>query len=219
MFQSTPPRGGRPRRCRPLSWRREFQSTPPRGGRRQQGQHLRLDWPCFNPRPRVGGDLETGACRQGRSVSIHAPAWGATVWKRVHAVRGEEFQSTPPRGGRLDRERRGPPRAGFQSTPPRGGRPHDPPQHLQLLLFQSTPPRGGRLAEIFVCFCRTQVSIHAPAWGATLAILHLGLSRRVSIHAPAWGATSLHRDLHSALRPVSIHAPAWGATRRTSENC
>ena len=38
---------------------------------------------------------------------------------------------------------------------------------------------------------RTHVSIHAPAWGATLSAGHLLLGLRVSIHAPAWGATPL----------------------------
>ena len=79
-----------------------------------------------------------------------------------------------------------------------------------------------------------QVSIHAPAWGATRSVgprfhcyrrfnsrtrmgcdahrfpwLEVGCC--VSIHAPAWGATGL---LLAFPRPsgVSIHAPAWGAT-------
>ena len=34
----------------------------------------------------------------------------------------------------------------------------------------------------------------------------------VSIHAPAWGATSLHRFAFLFVT-VSIHAPAWGATQ------
>ena len=33
------------------------------------------------------------------------------------------------------------------------------------------------------------VSIHAPAWGATIQVHHFGAFARVSIHAPAWGAT------------------------------
>ena len=80
------------------------------------------------------------------------------------------------------------------------------------------------------------VSIHAPAWGATcwnsgrrngssgfnprarvgrdanirmLPVQH----RFVSIHAPAWGATPrVHR--RRPVHAVSIHAPAWGATGR-----
>jgi len=33
----------------------------------------------------------------------------------------------------------------------------------------------------------------------------------VSIHAPAWGATTNRVDMVGFI-PVSIHAPAWGAT-------
>ena len=36
---------------------------------------------------------------------------------------------------------------------------------------------------------RRAVSIHAPAWGATMALYVLVMSEQVSIHAPAWGAT------------------------------
>ena len=55
------------------------------------------------------------------------------------------------------------------------------------------------------------VSIHAPAWGATLKpAVTLGMPE-VSIHAPAWGATSSSM-VASCYANVSIHAPAWGAT-------
>ena len=56
-----------------------------------------------------------------------------------------------------------------------------------------------------------QISIHAPAWGATVQF-HLMLPvREISIHAPAWGATII--ALYDAGDPyLSIHAPAWGAT-------
>jgi len=36
-------------------------------------------------------------------------------------------------------------------------------------------------------------------------------SHKVSIHAPAWGATVSQRP-YRRVDPVSIHAPAWGAT-------
>ena len=81
----------------------------------------------------------------------------------------------------------------------------------------------------------TNVSIHAPAWGATSDIDHkptdfdrfnprarMGrdiltaseqFTTNVSIHAPAWGATA-ERFYDDADNWVSIHAPAWGATSR-----
>ena len=77
------------------------------------------------------------------------------------------------------------------------------------------------------------VSIHAPAWGATVCDVRKLAIREVSIHAPAWGATVLSvQTLRRATsfnprarvgrdhgievvrvsKRVSIHAPAWGAT-------
>ena len=34
----------------------------------------------FNPRPRMGGDIVGDAITTPSQVSIHAPAWGATVF-------------------------------------------------------------------------------------------------------------------------------------------
>ena len=101
--------------------------------------------------------------------------------------------------------------------------------------FQSTHPRGVRPARRMAWPMAMGVSIHAPAWGATLGRCLVILGEQVSIHAPAWGATR-RRDAHfdarlSSFNPrtrvgcdvilgeqqrrrglVSIHAPAWGAT-------
>ena len=78
-----------------------------------------------------------------------------------------------------------------------------------------------------------QISIHAPAWGATYRTGGMMKVSLISIHAPAWGATKINVDrifilifqsthprgvrrlrllLHLALCNISIHAPAWGAT-------
>ena len=56
-----------------------------------------------------------------------------------------------------------------------------------------------------------QVSIHAPAWGATVCVPGVQLDFVVSIHAPAWGAT-VKMASEQNQNIVSIHAPAWGAT-------
>ena len=57
----------------------------------------------------------------------------------------------------------------------------------------------------------TKVSIHAPAWGATLSMVRPLTALSVSIHAPAWGATDWIGYSTYGYN-VSIHAPAWGAT-------
>ena len=56
-----------------------FQSTPPRGGRPSRCEIESCTIHRFNPRPRAGGDAwSCSADRQSHDVSIHAPARGAT---------------------------------------------------------------------------------------------------------------------------------------------
>ena len=62
-----------------------------------------------------------------------------------------------------------------------------------------------------------RISIHAPAWGATLDLRQSRLVLGISIHAPAWGATGGNYG-KAGLQRISIHAPAWGATREFFEN-
>ena len=190
-FQSTPPRGGRPRRVAHASIADVFQSTPPRGGRRRPAS----------------------SARQHRSVSIHAPARGATC-----------------DADRLSR------RPWFQSTPPRGGRPALATTSRPIVRrFNPRPRAGGDSAAARPARHTTiSVSIHAPARGATRS-RSVRDRRNVSIHAPARGATGPTGARSTAIacfnpRPraggdlsdlrverrdveVSIHAPARGATR------
>ena len=78
--------------------------------------------------------------------------------------------------------------------------------------FQSTHPRGVRHAPPGADHRPRPVSIHAPAWGATIAGQGVPVAEfKVSIHAPAWGATHTRMLTLVPVR-VSIHAPAWGAT-------
>ena len=153
----------------PQLFRGVFQSTHPRGVRRDvQHQGLRQDT-CFNPRTRVGCDLFLGrsifamlsfnprtrvgcdSCYQYGSeflgsVSIHAPAWGATPPDAGSFLGSPGFNPRTRVGcdvGKLQAGRQG--RGRFQSTHPRGVRRNS--QRLQT--------------------CGHLVSIHAPAWGAT----------------------------------------------------
>ncbi len=190
-FQSTPPRGGRPDEPRLLSvgelvsihapawgatiaasrpsptstvsihapaWGAtlecqsfevslKFQSTPPRGGRLDRSLHV----------------LARG------EVSIHAPAWGATSTDTAPSARRSGFNPRPRVGGDLATRRRNRLIRMFQSTPPRGGRPNLPIEVTGDDVFQSTPPRGGRRAGVPELRGFAEVSIHAPAWGATFA--------------------------------------------------
>ena len=80
-----------------------------------------------------------------RSISIHAPASGATL-EVVEVVRRRVFQSTLPRV-----ERRA------TST-----------WSCCRRVFQSTLPRVERRGKIYVVCSRGAISIHAPASGATV---------------------------------------------------
>ena len=77
------------------------------------------------------------------------------------------FQSTHSRGVRLRVLVRAYSIQPFQSTHPRGVRPYEDAIDGVNLEFQSTHPRGVRHDTVFGYQNRYDVSIHAPAWGAT----------------------------------------------------
>ena len=144
VFQSTHPRGVRPSSSANLLQGVEFQSTHPRGVR--QGTPI--------------------AGRKDIKVSIHAPAWGATRATQKHGSR-LLFQSTHPRGVRRGKRQSFLADKMFQSTHPRGVRRPYLVRVFSTRRFQSTHPRGVRRMQTAV-FCGSEnVSIHAPAWGAT----------------------------------------------------
>src|SRR6185312_3419214 len=101
------------------------------------------------------------------SVSIHAPARGATGGLRLRHAAPSCFNPRPRAGG------------------------DELACDLSLasrLVSIHAPARGATSS----CCCRSAseaVSIHAPARGATDASAELGHRRSVSIHAPARGAT------------------------------
>ena len=84
---------------------------------------------------------------------------------------------------------------------------------VNTMTFQSTLPRGERLLGGCIGYGDGNVSIHAPAWGATTDCITFFALSKVSIHAPAWGATA-HVAPKAEQSKVSIHAPAWGATAK-----
>ena len=166
-----------------------FQSTPPHGGRPFAATMADFIPPVSIHAPAWGATSARISCALQLVVSIHAPAWGATWWKKPNETPNKGFQSTPPHGGRHDRPGLGENPTSFNPRPRMGG-------DLRCWCFETV---GG------------SVSIHAPAWGATVESGFGGDVSAVSIHAPAWGATGGFQ-FHFAYEQVSIHAPAWGAT-------
>ena len=61
----------------------------------------------------------------------------------------------------------------FQSTLPRGERRKTYRDMDEALKFQSTLPRGERRTNNSTTTYNSTISIHAPTWGATGAIISL----------------------------------------------
>ena len=125
LFQSTPPAwGAKSIFCMPAPWLPIFQSTP----------------------PRMGSDVNIPARVVALSISIHAPAWGATSMQEAMGLHKWIFQSTLPAWGATSAHQSEDddephisihaPRMGSDIN--RGIPPHAP------RAFQSTPPHGER---------------------------------------------------------------------------
>ena len=101
--------------------------------------------------------------------------------------------------------------AGFNPRPRERGDSIRAFDYADAIRFQSTPPREGRQDTINERILSEDVSIHAPARGATEVKHGVLDGLPVSIHAPARGATGIERT-NMPETNVSIHAPARGAT-------
>ncbi len=104
------------------------------------------------------------------SISIHAPAWGATIISLEEALLASLFQSTHPHGVRLVIQNAVIYSKLFQSTHPHGVRHH--------LLFCPRIAADFNPRTRMGCDLKTGrshagacISIHAPAWGATAVLL------------------------------------------------
>ena len=129
---------------------RSFQSTLPRRERRRLSR------------------IRTG----GGTISIHAPAKGATIQPFWTAERSPVFQSTLPR-----RERRDIP---TPKVTPR----HEISIHAPA---KGATPLASEVKQ------QLSISIHAPAKGATDNNRPRNACGFISIHAPAKGATSVRQ--------------------------
>ena len=198
-FQSAPPHGGRLVRFVMEEGTKPFQSAPPHGGR-PGSRRKRLAAPCFNPRPRTGGDcaaavsaaapvFQSAPPHGGRRrdegsrdrgwlpVSIRAPARGATALSGLCRPRLAVSIRAPARGATRAIER---------ST-----------------LVQSAPPHGGRLA-VQTARCASCFNPRPRTGGD-------GAADPVSIRAPARGATCPTRFRSARLMFQS--APPHGGRR------
>ena len=143
----------------------------------------------FNPRTRVGCDSGARFTYGIRTVSIHAPVWGAT-WLNPCQYMIDPVSIHAPVWGATAVTAIMTPKQEFQSTHPCGVR---------------------QLCADDAAF--EHVSIHAPVWGATHNIAHNISATSVSIHAPVWGATAVsfycryHRPVFQSTHPCGVRHP------------
>ena len=69
-----------------------------------------------------------------------------------------------------------------------------------LLEFQSALPRGERQTILHKVHHPLNISIRAPAWGATKSNMLSANAGNISIRAPAWGATCCCQNRYDALQ-------------------
>ena len=175
----------------PCTSRRRARFNPrARGGRDYRRNAGRWHPGCFNPRARGGRDswLRT-SCDLGVSCFNPRARGGRDVFCHVRPLTSFLFQSTRPRGARPGQPGR--PRAGRRFNPrARGGRDPRWPNNVSGAASFNPRARGGRdLPCGHLALILAQVSIHAPAGGATgRAMIGVEINA-VSIHAPAGGAT------------------------------
>ncbi len=168
---------------------------------------------CFNPRARTGRDKKLAATRAittPLNVSIHAPARGAT--SRLRGRIGGERVSihAPARGATPAVPCRVPSWRGFN---PRARTGRDHRQQQSFVGDASFNPRartGRDGCSLHVAYLSSCFNPRART-GRDDGFFGLIDQFDVSIHAPARGATR-GRRLAADDCPVSIHAPARGAT-------
>ena len=234
IFQSTLPRGERQIMQQKSVSCNQFQSTLPRGERLYQSECLFL-YICISIHaPARGATLSWKRWIRHYHISIHAPARGATgllPWMgfilmiSIHApARGATMTQKPilaPIHISIHAPARGatPTSAAFSRSSiyfnPRSREGSDKFWHLSLDLtdrtFQSTLPRGERRRTEACSRSASDISIHAPARGATIDPKYIDDFMGISIHAPARGATRSKIQIVQEIA-ISIHAPARGAT-------
>ena len=143
----------------------QFQSALPRGERHFIDTRFNTFF-NFNPRSREGSDPVGAGRSQATSISIRAPARGATLthWSQLTNYK---FQSALPRGERLLSDNTGSSVPDFNPRSREGSDLTTGLCVMRLEIFQSALPRGERLQNSAVRRCQYLISIRAPARGAT----------------------------------------------------
>ena len=138
---------------------------PPRAGRRF-GRGRKRHEGRFDPRPREGGDqIATGLTTVMRCFDPRPREGGDAGCQRFRRV-GYGFDPRPREGGRRAVLRCGYLGERFDPRPREGGDSAVLENASQRKCFDPRPRVGGD-AVFRIASAPTNVSIHAPAWGAT----------------------------------------------------
>ena len=212
LFQFTRQHGARPTRPTRGSQTHAFQFTRQHGARLSAPAKARPSTRRFNSRASMGRDRRWRLRGVDDAVSIHAPAWGATGSGILAGTEVSGFNSRASMGRDTTNPSLNNFERLFQFTRPHGARPALESSTSSWSLFQFTRPHGARQGAARRQARADQVSIHAPAWGAT------GVGIALPAPVKAFQFTRPHGARHEQFTrerreiEVSIHAPAWGAT-------
>ena len=210
IFQSTLPRGERPRHS--ISYRTRSYFNP----RSREGSDFAFAMFYtsifyFNPRSREGSDAVWVIISIKNTYFNPRSREGSDGIHFASAAASSPFQSTLPRGERPASNSSRFLSSNFNPRSREGSDSAFPQATYVYSSFQSTLPRGERLWLRENCDKFGVISIHAPARGATTSVLFPANKIEISIHAPARGATAFRSSYYFRVR-ISIHAPARGAT-------
>ena len=161
--------------------------------------------------PTWGATQSVRRVRTLHVISIHAPTWGATRPKSSRAILRGKFQSTHPRGVRLNLLFGNLDTCKFQSTHPRGVRPMLASLLSVTMAFQSTHPRGVRPngPEVTISVAKFQ-STHPRGVRLRKRIKEAQEKAFQSTHPRGVRLRAIGKRCHWSW--ISIHAPTWGAT-------
>ncbi len=190
---------------------------------------------CFNSRARKGRDTLSYSTSDNSKCFNSRARKGRDAPDSPHHRADKEFQFTRPQGARHGKKKSGQAPSCFNSRARKGRDSRATSRERSGRGFNSRARKGRDVQPCRQCVYKAEVSIHAPARGATSGAFREAFFTIVSIHAPARGATVevfeiWDRKLEFQFtrpqgarpaggrggglrpRPVSIHAPARGAT-------
>ncbi len=182
---------------------------------RLQPGKIRASHQHFNPRTRTGCDQVVLHGFRRQNISIHAPARGATHLPSSLAYIAT-FQSTHPHGVRLWRMDDSDVPADFNPRTRTGCDSTRRGESQGSSVFQSTHPHGVRLRIRELETGIVDISIHAPARGATIILRPPYRRCRYFNPRTRTGCDLVLAENTTTGNLISIHAPARGATHGVS---